>query len=621
MFRRKPLEPPEESQLKRTLTAFDLVLYGVGSSVGAGIYCLVGIGAELAGPAITLSFLCCGIACIFTSLAYAEFAARIPVTGSAYVYAYTTFGEFWGWLVGWNLTLGYGFAASVVARSWAEYVSTSLVSVAQRIGSRAMEDALVYLTKFPVYGDYTCSPLSIVIVGISTVILVSGAKESSTFNNVMTCFNVLILLVVVLSGSPMMTVENLEPFFPTGVQGVARGAGLVFFAFIGFDMVACLSEEVIDPGHNMPLGIVGSLVISSLIYVSISLVVVGMSPISLLGGDVPITNALLANACCDHQGQLAADATSVCLNSACKPVLHPLLMFCSRFVGAGAIFALTSACFVGLMGQPRIFYSMAKDGLLFPIFGEVNPRTHVPAAGILITGVMCAFLACFIDLQVLANVISLGTLLVFTFVNAAVIILRLRPWHTHQSVSERAWVLRTPPMSRFASRLSDVTIACWWESKSVRENGAKPTICVSVFTFSTLLVSIGIRDSWPLALPLLFGIVSALCVYVLLTLPRSDPPETFTCPLVPLIPLFGMTCNLFMAGSLPNSSWLLSISWTVLGIVVYFCYGLQHSTLRLDEERETEEGRSLMVSSSLHYNAIPSGAVLIEPPIPANMRF
>lgn len=625
MLRRKPLEPPSESQLKRTLTALDLILYGVGASVGAGIYCLIGIGAEMAGPGITVSFLCCGLACVFTSLAYAEFAARIPVTGSAYVYAYTTFGEVWGWLVGWNLTLGYGFAASVVARSWAEYLAKFLISLAQRFSWSVTEANMVYLTKFPVYGTYTCSPLSVVIVALSTWILKSGAKESSNFNNAMTCFNIGVLMIVIVAGIPVVSLDNLTPFFPTGVSGVAGGAGLVFFAFIGFDMVACMSEEVVNPGRNMPIGIVGSLVVSAGIYIAVSLVVVGMAPIHLLGGEVPITNALLANGCCTHGQQLTPDAAAVCLSNACDAI-HPVHLFASRIVGAGAIFALTSATFVGLMGQPRIFYSMAKDGLLFSIFGDIDPETHVPTAGILITGIMCATLSCFVDLQVLATVISLGTLLVFSFVDAAVIILRLRPWHEHMKLSERAFVLHTPTMSRHNSNsvlsssfLSSRTASqnAWSrafhrKTSSVRDNGSKPTILVTSFAACVLLFSVGVRDSWNVAIIATMGFLVLACGIFLALLPRSDPPETFKCPWVPLVPLLGMGANLFMAGALPNSSWMWSMMWMALGLALYLLYGIHHSTLR-EQEESYEEGRPLIVASGLHYNAIPSGATLVPP--------
>ena len=210
-------------------------------------------------------------------------------------------------------------------------------------------------------------------------------------------------------------------------------------------MVASLSEEVVDPERNMPIGIVGSLIISAGIYICISLVVVGMAPLALLGEDIPILNALLANGCCSHEQQLAKYAADVFLNSGCpNGMLNPELAYCSRFVCAGAVFALTTATFFSLMGQPKIFYSMAKDGLLFPTFGEINPETHVPTAGIVFSGIVASLLACFVDLQVLAGVIYLSTLLVFTFVNAAVVILRLRPWHAQVGLSEKLFVLQTP---------------------------------------------------------------------------------------------------------------------------------------------------------------------------------
>jgi basic amino acid/polyamine antiporter, APA family len=630
-FRRKPLETSLESQLKRTLTSVDLLLYGVGSSVGAGIYCLVGIGAGLAGPAITVSFGLCGLACVWTSLAYAEFAARIPVTGSAYVYAYTTLGELWGWLVGWNLTLGYGFAASVVARSWAEYVATGCRSIAPRLdafwGTSNIESSINYWTKFPVYGHYTCSPLSVVIVALSTWILTSGAKESSNFNNAMTCLNIGVLLLVVITGIPMIEIDNLIPFFSSGVSGVSSGAGLVFFAFIGFDMVACMSEEVIDPSRNMPIGIVGSLLVSAVIYISVSLVVVGMAPIRLLGGEVPITNALLINGCCTHEQQLMTDSLSTCLNNNC-PAIHTLQLFSSRIVGLGAIFALTSATFVGLMGQPRIFYSMAKDGLLFPIFGEVDPVTKVPTAGIIITGITCALFACFVDLQVLATVISLGTLLVFSFVDAAVIILRLRPWHEHVQLSERTFLFQTPVVSRHNSNDDSVTtsslatydwIAGVLQSESVHDNGSKPTLVVTLFAIFTLLLSFGVRDSWPTFILWIFGSLIFICTGIIVRFPRSNPPETFTCPWVPMIPLMGMGANLFMAGALSASSWTLIMIWMGLGLVVYLFYGIHHSSLNKEEVSQysscDENSPLILDDACLQYNAVLLQSGKLLPPI------
>ena len=600
MLRRKPLEPPAESELHRSLTAVDLILYGVGCSVGAGIYALIGIGANLAGPAITLSFLACGTACIFTSLAYAEFASRIPVTGSAFVYAYCTFGEFIGWLIGWNLTLGYGFTASVTARSWAEYMAALLIGITEKWSGDA--SGLEYLTKLPIpYTDMTCSPLSIVVVALCTVILMGGAKDSSRFNNFMTVLNIGVLLVVVLAGvlTESVHLDNLIPFAPQGVRGIAQGAGLVFFAFIGFDMVACLSEEVVNPERNMPLGIVGSLIISAALYIVVSGVIIGMAPIELLGGDVPITNALLANACCTHEQQLTIDAVQVCINTACSPVLYRLLAFGSRFVSIGASFALTSATFVGMMGQPRIFYSMAQDGLLFPIFAKVDSVTKVPKAGILITGIIVATLACLVELEALANMISLGTLMVFTFVDAAVIILRLRPWHQPVSVpsaSNRAFVLHTPtrtpttPSGAHQSpQLEALLSAGRWvraaRGNHVRDNGSKPTWLVILFTMSSLLASVCAREDWSGTIQIGCGILALFATTSLMILPRSDPPTTFQCPLVPVVPLLGIAANCYMMGALPTEAWLFTLLWVTIGVILYFSYGIKHSVLGKEQAK------------------------------------
>jgi len=634
MLRRKPLEPPAESELQRSLTAVDLILYGVGCSVGAGIYALIGIGANLAGPAITLSFLACGIACIFTSLAYAEFAARIPISGSAFVYAYCTFGEFIGWLIGWNLTLGYGFTASVTARSWAEYLAALMIGIVEKWQGNTT--ALHYLTKMPIpFTDTTCAPLSLVVVALCTFILMAGAKDSSRFNNFMTVLNIGILLFVVLAGvfTESIELDNLIPFAPTGVRGIAQGAGLVFFAFIGFDMVACLSEEVINPGRNMPLGIVGSLVISAMLYILVSGVIIGMAPIELLGGEVPITNALLANSCCTHEQQLASDAAQVCLSTSCSPVLYRVLAFGSRFVSIGAIFALTSATFVGMMGQPRIFYSMAQDGLLFPIFAQVDSVTKVPTAGILITGVIVATLACLVELEALANMISLGTLMVFTFVDAAVIILRLRPWLRPvpvPSASNRAFILQTPVRTPTTpSRVHNspqlealLSIGRWVKSargQHVRDNGSKPTWLVLLFTLSSLGGSVCAREEWGGTIPLGCGIVALFATIGLTVLPRSDPPETFQCPLVPIVPLLGIAANCYMMGSLPTQAWFFTLLWVIIGVLIYFSYGIKHSVLGKELEKEillvpehhteAKESTPLTLSRTLSYDT----ATLIPP--------
>jgi len=590
--------------LKRTLSLSDIIFYGVGCSVGAGIYSLVGIGANLAGPSIALSFLLCGLACCFTSLSYAEFAARVPLAGSAYTFTYVSFGELCGWLVGWNLTLGYAISAAVVARSWSEYV----VGFLDGMPVFQNEDARLYiswLTKWPIaiFGpDYTCCPLSIVIIGICTLILVTGIKESTRFNIVMTLLNLSMLGFVLLSGvgSGTINIDNLQPFFPHGLSGMAQGAGLVFFSYLGFDMVACLSEECKDPERNMPIGIIGSLGVSMSIYVSVSLVIVGMVPGDLLGEDIPITNALLANACCSHSQQVDGLTKQSCLDYSCSPVLQPILYYGSQLLSFGAIFGLTTATFACLLGQPRINYAAAQDGLICKIFAKVNPETGVPTMGTIITGIFTSIVACLFDLEVLANAISLGTLQVFTFVNAGVILLRMRPATINvpknRSSEEDAFIVETrSPITRNPEAEKMVRSLGLTKKTSIEirnlllrqistgsdayDNGTTPVWLVVIFTICSLIISLGITNSWALPVLCIFGIgmsASAICLFLL---PKSPPPDTFCCPYVPFVPMMGIIFNSYMMGSMPNETWKVISTWLLLGLLFYFCYGIHHSEL------------------------------------------
>ena len=523
------------------------------------------------------------------------------------VYAYVTFGEFVAWLVGWSLTLNYAFSASVVARSWGEYLAAFLRGLPyfQSRGLKMSWLTRMHLSWVPFVPEtYTCSPLSIVIVAICTAVLVTGAKESSRFNNAMTVLNLAMLGFVVVAGVGSGTVDgdNLVPFFPDGFGGVLRGSGLVFFAFIGFDMVACLSEEVISPEHNMPMGIVGTLVATTAIYVSVTLVVIGMAPFDLLGGDVPIVNALLANGCCTHEDQLL-DATSgeQCLNQSCSPIIRPILLYGSRMVSFGAIFGLTTGTFTSLMGQPRIFYRMAMDGLLYKVFAKINPLTQVPTEGILLTGVLCSALACFVYLDALANLISLGTLAVFTFVDAGVIILRMRPAEDLDVSEGEMYSTELNDADRFVSENNNGVYVqegfeeSLWEmilskyrrctSGSVESNGNQPTILSVVFTLSAILASMSYNNEWSTLIPIICLALAAYSAVALILLPKSAPPDTFKCPYVPAVPLIGLACNGYMMGSLPMSSWQFMILWLILGILVYFVYGVRNSVLGKGSEK------------------------------------
>lgn len=620
--------------LKRSLGLVDVIFYGVGCSVGAGIYSLVGIGADLAGPSIALSFLLCGTACCFTSLAYAEFAARVPLAGSAYTFTYVSFGELSAWLVGWNLTLGYAISSAVVAQSWAQYVA-GFVQGFWSSSSSSVEYYLTLWTKLPLSlpwlgldDGYTCCPLSVVIIGLCTVILVTGVKESTRFNTAMTVLNLSILLFVLMAGigsGSVRPTQNLLPFFPHGLEGMASGAGLVFFSYLGFDMVACLSEECENPNKNMPRGIIGSLVITMTIYVGVSLVVVGMTPIALLGADTPITNALLANACCHAHEQMQDNAEQVCLSyTSCQQqdaILHPLLYVGSQFISFGAIFGLTTATFACLMGQPRINYAAAQDGLLFPIFAKVHPCTGVPTVGTLLTGLLTAIVACFVDLEVLANAISLGTLQVFSFINAGVIVLRMRGATVYQdddssddSSGERSSLLANKVSMDDSRHRNSITESSETEHlarslglifntssreirKMVKESerasfsmyaqtsrstneSSTPTWLVVIFSVFSILASLGVTNGWHMYFIVGCLVLAVLSAVLLFLQPKSPPPETFTCPFVPAVPLLGILCNAYMMGALPISTWWVILTWLLVGLVFYLAYGIHHSELK-----------------------------------------
>ena len=560
------------TSLKRSLTAVDLILYGLGSAVGAGIYILAGIGAKLAGPAITVSFLGCGLSCCFTAFAYAEFSSLIPVSGSAYIYTYVAFGEIYAFCIGWNLILGYGFTASVAARGWADYVGDFLVKVT------GQEWIITYLTEVPLFGEdinYTCSPLSTVIVGISTLVLLRGAKDSSSFNNIICIINLSILALVVISAMATGSIsqDNLIPFAPSGVPGILRGAGLVFYAFIGFDMVASLSEEVVHPERNMPIGIIGSLVLSTLIYCGVTLAVVGMTPLQFLGEKTPLVNAILANACCTHMDQIQVENdVNECLRG-CQVFESPMLSVVSKIVSNGAGLSLFAACFTSLMGQPRIFYRMAQDGLWFKLFARINPETQTMSEGIIMTGFVAALIACFVPLEALANLISLGTLMVFTFVDAGLIILRL------ESVAKISYeTLNSEEMD---------------EAKMTTCRNQKRVVnLLLLFTTSILGASfiLSNRPSSPKFPILLLSTVALICGILIAYTPNSwtrkhrstsssNSSVYFECPLFPAIPLCGVALNTLLMGSLPFSSWLLCALWLTFGLVIYFNYGIKQSKL------------------------------------------
>lgn len=425
LFRRKDVaslqaELATDHSLKRTLGAGGLVMLGIGAIIGAGIFVLTGqAAANYAGPAIVYSFLLAGLACAFAGLCYAEFAAMIPIAGSAYTYGYATMGEFVAWIIGWDLILEYLFAASTVAVGWSGYFVSLLRDMGINLPASytsapythtAVPDAGFNVWRIFTEGwsrnpDAVLNVPAMVIVGLITILLVIGIQESSRFNNVIVVIKVAVVLAFIAFGAAYINRENWEPFIPAmvseghfGWSGIVRAAGVIFFAYIGFDAVSTAAQETKNPQRNMPIGILGSLIICTVLYILVSLVLTGIVKYDQLNVPDPIA--------------VGIDAAG------------PGLAWLRPFVKIGAIAGLSSVILVMLMGQPRIFYTMSKDGLLPPVFSAVHPKFKTPWLATIVTGAVAMLCAGLLPIGLLGELVSIGTLLAFAIVCGGVLVLR-----------------------------------------------------------------------------------------------------------------------------------------------------------------------------------------------------
>jgi len=395
--------------LKRSLSAWDLTLLGIGAIIGTGIFVLTGTAAaNQAGPAITMSYLAAGLACAFAALCYAEFASMIPIAGSAYTYAYATLGELVAWMIGWDLILEYAVGSMTVAIGWSGYMQRLLAGVGIELPTAVAAAPPVGVINLP----------AVIIVLIIMVLLVIGVRESARANAIMVAVKLVAVLFFLGAGAAYVRPANWSPFAPYGWSGIMAAAAVVFFAYIGFDAVSTTAEEAKNPKRDLPIGIIASLVVCTLLYLAVA---------AVLSGIVPVIQFRSSADALPGVAVISPEESVRFLNA---PVAYALSVigqdWASYLVSAGAVAGITSVLLVMLMSQPRIFFAMSRDGLLPRGVSKVHPRFQTPYITTIITCVIVALVAGVTQIQVVGEMTSIGTLFAFVVVCAAVLMLRVK---------------------------------------------------------------------------------------------------------------------------------------------------------------------------------------------------
>jgi APA family basic amino acid/polyamine antiporter len=391
--------------LKRTLGPWGLTALGIGAVIGGGIFVITGqAAAEHAGPAIVLAFIMAAVCCSFTALCYAEFATLIPMAGSSYSYAYATLGEIVAWFIGWNMVLEYGVSASAVAVSWTGYFTSLLDHVGLHIPEVLTNAPLAFMDNHLVTTGALFNLPAVMIVLALTWLCYVGIRESSGVNSAMVALKVALIIIVIVAGWNYVDPKLWHPFIPEnqggdkyGWAGIIRGAALVFFAYIGFEATSTAAQEAKNPQRDLPIGTIASLAICTILYIGMAVVLTGLLPFDQLGTSEPVVTAVKA---------------------------HPELGWLRWCVEIGALIGLSSVILVMVIAQPRIFMIMGRDGMLPPVFAKIHPKYCTPYINTVITGVGIAALAAVFPLDVLGDLVSMGTLIAFCAVCIGVLILR-----------------------------------------------------------------------------------------------------------------------------------------------------------------------------------------------------
>ncbi|XP_052870732.1 cationic amino acid transporter 3-like [Anopheles cruzii] len=558
-----------ESKLARVLTLLDLTGLGVGSTLGLGVYVLAGsVAREQAGPAVVVSFLVAAVASAIAALCYAEFAARVPKAGSAYVYSYVSIGEFTAFTIGWNLILEYVIGTSSVARGMSGYID----SLVDNKISNAMRDAMPMNVDFlSDYPDF----FSFIVVLILAGLLSYGVKESTMMNNIFTGVNLIVIGVVLVAGGMNCDPDNwsipqeaIPPgynggaggFAPFGFAGIMAGAAKCFYGFVGFDCIATTGEEAQDPERNIPLAIVISLIIIFLAYFGISTVLTMALPYYLQDPEAPFPHLF------ESLGWIAI----------------------KWIVSIGAIFALCTSLLGAMFPLPRVLYAMSSDGIIYKKLQTVNPKTQTPVLATMLSGLLAAIMAALFNLQQLIDMMSIGTLLAYTIVAVSVLVLR---YQAEELLGTSDVSVTVPDVLRQLVNGARLKAPTQLSSAIV-----KIGVCVfAAFVCGACGILVPAEDyintDYPgviVGLAILVAVLLALFVVILLQ-PTDKRKLTFKVPLVPLLPLVSVFFNLYLMFQLDSGTWIRFSVWIVIGYFIYFTYGIRHSV----------EGERLLTRSEL----------------------
>ncbi|KAL8152403.1 hypothetical protein V2J09_010163 [Rumex salicifolius] len=560
-------------QLAKALSVLDITAIGIGTTIGAGIYILVGtVAREFAGPALGFSFIFAALAAGLSAVCYAEVSSRIPSAGNAYHYSYVCAGEGVAWLIGWALMLEYTIGGSAIARG----ISPNLALL---FGSKDSLPAFLSHYYIP-FLDITVDPLASILIFIVTGLLCLGIKESALVQAVVTSINVCALAFIILVGGYLCFKTGWPGYdlpggiFPLGINGMLAGSATVFFAYIGFDCIASTAEEMKNPQRDLPLGITFALSICCALYMLVSIVIVGLVPYSELDPDTPISSAFSSHG----------------------------LQWAMYIITAGAITALFASLMGSFLPQPRVLMTMARDGLLPSFFSDVSKHTQVPVKSTIITGTMAAALALFMDVSQLAGMVSAGTLLAFTIVAISILILRYVPPHDMCLQDSNQ-----PNSPHFSGSIEDIQPGSSndVDRPLIRKDPPSQTHKRKVAGWAILLTCLGVllltlsaSDTTLLSIPRFIMLVSGgtLLLSSLFVLSCMDQHkarlglrhnEAFYCPFVPILPVSSILINVYLMVNLGSSTWIRVSLWLAVGMIVYILYGRTHSRLK-DETANTK---------------------------------